>query len=419
MSLSPTHAHDNSLSLATTIPSALLSLVCQHLDAPDVLRLLRCCSRLHRLSGHDSSFSSTAWRAAWLSIQADWSLEEWLLPYHKWLWDPYRERRVPLSMWQQAAPVLRYVTEYRSGAWTSQHQTSSNPAVLPPSPAKLRAALATEQATRWVKDECGKQQVVLSELSLLELRAMLPSARVPTICSHFVLSAVPHLQHLHVSAMVYSMSYWLGDTLSLVPRLRSLHLQGPESSGSSPQWARLYVHRASVTIDMDVALTALPSLTALTCTRLTLSVQDLIHIAAHATLECVQLFSLHCIDDGENLDFSTANTARRDNLENTQVMQDEKAAEHEKPDATQHVRDIQRLAKALARVIPSHRSISARLALANYISTRQPSRRRLWYDNDRHSKWSKEKDIEYCRDQHLLTVLQSTLQQQLNDLHQI
>ena len=57
-------------------------------------------------------------------------------------------------------------------------------------------------------------------------------------------------------------------------------------------------HSVPVILPISEALSALPCLTSLTCTRLLLSFRDLIDIAAHATLERIELhIDLHAAHD--------------------------------------------------------------------------------------------------------------------------
>ena len=101
---------DASSCLLTT-PHAVLSLICRHLDVVDLLRLLRSSSHLHRLDASDgeTAFSSVAWSEAWLGLMLNQRLHEWLIPRHSCVVAPDVDRvYIPLSLWQQAVPVMHY-----------------------------------------------------------------------------------------------------------------------------------------------------------------------------------------------------------------------------------------------------------------------------------------------------------------------
>ena len=117
-------------SLANT-PPPVLALICQHLQVPDLLRLLRCCSTLHRLIATDASFSSAAWSAARLRLRLHQRLHEWTLPYRGCVCNEWLS---PLALLQQAVPVIQYTLEQRERdrgrAEHVQHGTSAKRALV-------------------------------------------------------------------------------------------------------------------------------------------------------------------------------------------------------------------------------------------------------------------------------------------------
>ena len=137
---------------------------------------------------------------------------------------------------------------------------------------EAKAALAAEQPTMTVRER-GEEHVVLSQLSRTRLAVIVPYG-VACFRSRLVLAAVPQLQHLHLeteaSRRVPPLS--AGDSLELVPHLRSLHLE------------EVYVEEANIGDDSAVpsmadVLACLPLLTALCYWRYRLSVQDMLDIA--------------------------------------------------------------------------------------------------------------------------------------------
>ena len=290
--------------------------------------------------------------------------------------------------------------------------------------------------------------MVLSDLSLEGYRAMLPFKFLPSARLHHALQGVPCLQHLSVSTSGdLQMARWMGDTLSLVPRLRSLHVHSSHSvQPYDSEWYKEDGFESDEEICMErqvrvatrVSLAALPSLTALTYTRVSLSVQELIDIAAHATLERIQLSSAGCIDwrpEEEDISFNLDDIAEQ--LEKQQdteavmhardMMEQEEGGEEEEQEqvskdelsgeeaaVSQH-RDLQRLIEALTRVAPSHRSIMARLALTNFISDQLRQRR----EEVKRSAVVEGLTLStMCHCQQQLVVLRSTLRDQLRSCHQ-
>lgn len=64
----------------TATPPAVLALVCQHLPAQQILRLLRCCASLRRLADRDAAFTSVAWRRSQLTLDLRQPTVQWVLP---------------------------------------------------------------------------------------------------------------------------------------------------------------------------------------------------------------------------------------------------------------------------------------------------------------------------------------------------
>ena len=253
---------DSSSQLLTALPPVLLALICQYLPVAELLCLLRCCSHLRTLNTSDATFSSAAWSSARLHLALTKQLHDWTLPLDSCIQGTGRyARHIPLSLWQQAVPVIEY---------TVQHWYASE---------GLKAALHGKQpATKIVVK--GEQHVVLSKLSWGVLNGLIPQ---PARCfrSRFVLAATPHLQHLSLAMgafIVYETP--LSDIVCRVPRLRSLRVERNRVDRDNS---------ALIILPNHTVLAHLPHLTALSCASVHLSAQTLIDIAAHATLEHIHL----------------------------------------------------------------------------------------------------------------------------------
>ena len=270
-STSATSSHRPTL---TVTPPAVLALICQHLQVADILRLLRCCSHL-RLLNDDDAFSGVAWSAARLELRLNTELHEWALPYHSCIHDPASQlydRHIPLSLWQQARPVLVYTQQQWHNTAFGSHAQSEE---------RLRMALAIEQPTRTIRvgDE---QNVVLNSVSWSNLFGLI-SRGAPCFRGRFVLTATPHLQHLHVVLDVdRSPRLRLQDIVTLVPRLRSLHVEKNTFDSLEP-----------AAIPTRAILDALPLLTQLSLVGFYLTAQEWVDIAAHVTLEHIHLHTQH------------------------------------------------------------------------------------------------------------------------------
>ena len=277
----------------------------------------------------------------------------------------------------------------------------------------MKAALAAQQPTTTVR-EGGREYVVLSELSLSSVNAMLPPGRVPSYLSRFVLTATPYLQHLDIVTRGDTVvPPPVADTFSLVPRLRSLRLS---------QLNHFRTDLTDGTFCMRDMLTPLPSLVALRCMKMPLGVQDLIDIAAHATLGNIHVFTRKAstVDkawlpdgfdfhtDGKEEEADEEGEAERASDETMADSGDEKDSQASEPaDRDARTIDMQRLPVALTRVTPSTRSILARLALTNFLHRALlPPEHPL----------SVQRSITLQRHyQQQVALLRSTLRQQLNE----
>ena len=379
----------SSFPFLTSTPPAVLALVCQHLPLRVLLRLLRSCSDLHRLHANVASFSSAAWSEVALELSLhqrahQWSMSIPLYKPHKGLIrhkktddsdvpdndDSHKPRtrqqqrghHIPLSLWQRALPALRYSVEQWDRLKCDWLEKET-----------LRAMLTADQPTKSVRVG-AEERVVLSQLTWKQLGDMIPRA-LPCFRSRFVLAATPHLQHLCLSIDSYTIDPpSAADIFSLVPRLRSLQLEQND-------WERIDTESSIISIRAMLAL--LPSLTSLRCFWLHLAVQDMVHIAAHATLEHIQLEVVAALEDqgvlGDELHFSSKEAAQCDETEqrtdekegseasSIDPSHDISTGKQGKKEAKRHARDIERLPIALTRQTPTRRSIQARLALANWL----------------------------------------------------
>ena len=255
---------------------------------------------------------------------------------------------------------------------------------------KFNTEIAAEQPTELCQVADGSM-VVLSQLTWNHLNDLVYWL---TTWSHsrFVLHATPQLQHLHIFLHPAEV---MPPPLSLVPRLRSLHLE--KSVVDLPT-------TRSIHLPLRVALNALPCLTSLRCTHVLVSLQDLIDIAAHATLEHIELRSswknvlqirlllegVHFVTGGVDIDVGEQQVedAQWDEWE----AQEERAEMKAQPDnrdssltAAEDERNIQQLLASLTRVTPTPRSVTARLCLSRYLKRQLYRSRELLRGADRSS----------------------------------
>ena len=244
----------------------------------------------------------------------------------------------------------------------------------------LMEGLTIEQPTitLWVRR--GEELEECTVLDLLTMREVDEIVEhLPCFSTDFALAATPQLQHLHLQIGTVLPARPITDMFTLVPRLRSLHIDATNTN-----WSIKRPTPNSIVCIRDM-LAALSSLAQLHCTNLLLDMQDLIDIAAHATLEDVALNPLS--DDihaqyglGHSINFNS-NESKDD--DEKQAVSSHRASMHgvEMQDAAangpskeveQHKRDMEWLSIALTRVPPSHRSISVPLALANFTHRQLP-----------------------------------------------
>ena len=192
------------------------------------------------LKVEDAAFNAVAWSSAKFKLVLDKRVNEWTLPYDSCVdvsslernsqlarWqqadpvmlgqsehfrrlvecgfitsedydeepeeEPRADRHIPLSMWQQALPILRYTLEQ----WERDEVTKRVKWPMKGWAKQLKAALTFEQPTTTIRVGEG-DCVVLSELSWGKLDKLVP-LEAPCFRTHFVLSGVPYLQHLALS----------------------------------------------------------------------------------------------------------------------------------------------------------------------------------------------------------------------------
>ena len=237
----------------------------------------------------------------------------------------------------------------------------------------LMGALTAEQPTitLWVRR--GEELEECTVLDLLTMREVDEIVEhLPCFSTDFALAATPQLQHLHLQIGTVLPARPITDMFTLVPRLRSLHIDATNTN-----WSIKRPTPNSIVCIRDM-LAALSSLAQLHCTNLLLDMQDLIDIAAHATLEDIALNPLS--DDihaqyalGHSIDFNSDDSTdddtnqAADSSTTDDVEMNHAAVNGSSKEAEQHKRDMERLPIALTRVPPSYRSVRARLSLANFI----------------------------------------------------
>ena len=118
--------HSSPSSLLPLASPTVLGLICQYMDEGyDILAFLRCCSTLHRSTANDASFATVAWSNAKLVVCQDQSLTELALPSESCVTNSNGHSRIPLLLWQQAVPVMRYVVEQWQAAIATAQSTRS------------------------------------------------------------------------------------------------------------------------------------------------------------------------------------------------------------------------------------------------------------------------------------------------------
>ena len=387
----------------TALPPVLLALICHYLSLADLLRLLRCCCELRVLNASDASFSSAVWCSVVLHLRLDRLPHEWALPYDSCIHDPSTDtRHIPLSLWQQAVPVMEHTfPRWGQSAWSKRNDVWQ----------QGMTALTTKQPTTTIRVD-GEKHVVLSKLTWDMLRNKVPRG-FPCYRNRFVLSATPHLQHLHILLDASkTLPLPLLDIVALVPRLRSLQVEMAEPSLH-------YVYSEQIITPNHAVLSQLPHLTHLTCMALHLTTVELIDIAAHATLEHIHLHgagpkqAFH--SDGEEQE--QEHTEDRAGAERSQgaggKSTDVDGGAEDAATATARQllcreRDMARLSLALVRVTPTRRSIRARLELAEFLQnelSQQGERDRVL------CRQQFSTSLQHCRQQ--VDLLQSTLRSQL------
>ena len=348
-----------------TTPSTLLASTCRFLQVVDLLRLLRSCSTLRRLNTTDASFYAVAWSAAHFHLELNKPRDEWLLPAAGWVVDENtRVRHIPLSLWQQAVPVC----EYSMAQWERLDVLNVRNQLGPTNRALLEAALRADQPTTVIRTAGGKDCVVLD--AACHRRYDMRLGQIPCFRVRFVLRATPHLQHLHLTVDVSVTELpGLSDSFLLVPRLRSLLLEQVQRRITD-----LSQERAIVPICDMLAL--LPSLTALHCVEICVGTQDLIDIAAHTTLEHI-LVQTRKVPAGERrwlrhgvFYSATWDDSGGDEQDDTEGDSEDVEEEQTAAEARRNAAAIQRLLSALTRVAPTHHSIQARVAFADYLQRR-------------------------------------------------
>ena len=335
-------------------PPALLALICQHLQVTDILRLLRCCSNL-RLLNDNGAFADGAWSALRLELRLNTELHEWALPCSSCIHDPSTQlydRYIPLSLWQQALPVL----EYTQQQWDiHEHWLQARLAME-----QLRAAVVTQQPTTTIVIN-GEQHVVLSSVTWSALFGWIDKG-APNFRGLFVLTATPHLQHLSILMNVHKTSMApLSHIFPLVPRLRSLRMEKDSIFDFSTEAA----------IPTRAILDALPQLTALSLLGFRGTAQELIDIAAHATLEHIHInaYSQYVDEDGLRGCFMFHTDGEEEGaavMEQGQQQMTTGSGSVEMAAARDDA--MARLSLALVRVVcPSQRSVRARLTVAAFL----------------------------------------------------
>ena len=254
--------------------TAVLASYCGFLRAVELLVVMRTCSALQQLGRSVSSDASSAvWGHATLRLALDKKLDEWAVPSDNQLRRRAgRSSYIPLSVWRTALPVLRYHLD----RWNSERRSPSGLTWEVPDEFSWTAAAAIvrddQPATRVVRVQ-GRPHTVLCKPSGDQLDETFTEC-FPSYRARFVLQAVPQLRHLRliVDAFVVQPPP-VSEQFPWVAGLRSLYLEQRDSDQTNTEQS---------IINIRGTLDALPRLTALYCSDISLGIQDMIDIAAAA-----------------------------------------------------------------------------------------------------------------------------------------
>ena len=254
----------------------------------------------------------------------------------------YLDRHIPLSLWQQARPVMEYTVQQwqRTTGWWQAYSSERLKAALNSKQPNITIISVKSQQQHLFFDE-DEHHVVLSDLSWWDLSVEV--SRAPFFRHRFVLSATPHLQHLSVAVNMYCTPLSASSHTSL-------------DCGDR------------IMIPDHTILAQLPHLTALSCLSIQLTTQTLIDIAAHATLEHIHLDDMGlrgCAafhTDGEEVQHIEAEKAARTSSGDRAEVVVWPAHSDPAYGLDRRERDIRRISLSLVRVSP-HIAASGRVLL--------------------------------------------------------
>jgi len=237
---------------------------------------------------------TVAWRRAELRLATFGTpLYEWALPHKRCIRNTAspHQLHIPISVWQTALPVWRAVlasTEEKNSRHASLDELLRQPL------RSIWILARRDKDGEWSveEEEDAEMSADVQAVEVLrdvdyerQVRKVMPPWRDVDVRCRLVLLPCPYLHHLHltIDECVYEAPSHR-DTFTLVPRLRSLHLEQHDSD---------YI-TVKPLFNFQPMLDSLPHLTSLRCTNIRgLGIASLLAIACHSTLDDLRIDSCH------------------------------------------------------------------------------------------------------------------------------
>jgi hypothetical protein len=237
---------------------------------------------------------------------------------------------------------------------------------------KLLDILCSPQATETVTDVEGRDVVVMTSVDSRRLHEPVRWMCDSSDLSRRIFHSTHHLQRLQLKVDAISHRMPSIDTLRLLAHLRHLRVEHYDCDESHPEESLL---------NFRAALDVLSQLTSVHSIGLHVGIADVLHIAAHSTLDDVvvaaqdgdvayldrywlgdSVKSFHFPSEGDDV---SADEDNSDEDAEEEEVKDAEEAEEEDALATEH-----RLRAALSRTQPTLRSVQTRLALVELLQSR-------------------------------------------------
>ena len=287
--------------MLTSLPLYLLSSAVSYLHTvSDVLLFHRLCHSFHYLRS-DADWCAVAWQCTtaylFLDDETGNALQRLInttLPSSRHVRmapTAWPDERIPAKLWQDAKDTLTTVAqrwlEERPGFAiddSREHGQIQGTRYRVESVQQLLDLLRSPQETEMVTDVEGVEVEVLKDVHHSTLSDAVEWSESSIVLSNQLLSCLPHLQQLLISidAIHFDMPP-ISASIAHVPHLRVLHVQQTDSDQTNTEHSLL---------DIRATLDALPQLRVLHWLEMRVSILDLLHIAAHSTLEDITIESV-------------------------------------------------------------------------------------------------------------------------------